>query len=345
MKPRQETSRPLQKWAVSAGWVYYTLLFGWLVAYALGGDWDGLLVPVNALAVWLFLPLPGFLVLAGLTRRIELWLAGAAGLAASLFLWGGLFLPGPQPAAALEGEPTPSLRVMTYNVYGFNQDSAGVAAAIRSANPDAVCFQELSPEMAAALVAALDNDYPYQLLDPQPRVDGMGTISKYPLSLGSRSLPGRWIGAPQVLEIAWNGRMIELVNFHMHPPGQLAPGPLRQRHNLRQQQAAALARFAQGSDRPLILAGDANAGELNDAYKTITSTGLRDAWREAGQGMGFTFPRQLAGFSPAWMARIDHVFLSPEWQILGSRLAPADNGSDHRAVMVEARVTAGPPSR
>lgn len=326
----------LLKWAVHFGWGYLILLMGWLAAFALGGDWGGLLAPLNALACWLFLPLPLFIGMAAATRRIGLGLAGAVGLAASLYLWGGLFLPGPEQASALSGASSTSLRVMTYNVYGFNNDQTGVIAAIRSADPDIVCLQELNYETAAALLDVLGGEYPYMVLDPSSGVKGMGTISKYPLRSSGQTLPLLWVGTPQLLELDWSGREITLVNFHMHPPGQLSPGSLRQRHAIRLAQAAVLAQLAAEVEQPLLLAGDANATDLNEVYQVITLAGLRDAWREVGQGMGFTFPRQLGSLSPAWMTRIDHVFLSSQWLIQTAKLAPVDGSSDHRGVVVEA---------
>lgn len=140
---------------------------------------------------------------------------------------------------------------------------------------------------------------------------------------------------PQALDLDWQGQAIRLVNFHMSTPGRLSPGSLLARYDIRQGQAADLAAYASQVEGPLILAGDANSAELNDAYRTITAAGLRDAWREAGFGLGFTFPRHLGALQPAWMARIDHVFLSGAWRITAAHIADTAAGSDHRAVIVE----------
>lgn len=52
---------------------------------------------------------------------------------------------------------------------------------IRQEDPDVVCFQELNPEIAAALQHTLLADYPFQALEARPGVTGMGVISKVPL--------------------------------------------------------------------------------------------------------------------------------------------------------------------
>jgi vancomycin resistance protein VanJ len=331
----------LARWPVAFSQVYFTLLAGWLLAYLLRGDWHGLLTPINALAHLLFLPLPlAVLVSLRFKRRRLLGLSLGAGVVFAL-LWGGLLLPGPAPAGAAgppartADAPGKTLRVMTYNVFGFNFDQRAVLQVIHQENPDVICFQELSPEIAAALQQALGEAYPYQVLAARRGVSGMGVISKYPLQPLSDGLEENWVGVPQTLELAWQGQSIRLVNFHMSTPGRLAPGSLLAQYTRRQQQANDLAAYASQAAGPLILAGDANSAELNDAYRTITANGLRDAWREAGFGLGFTFPRHLGLLQPAWMTRIDHIFLSAEWGIQAAHIASSAGGSDHRAVIVD----------
>lgn len=316
-------------------WLYLAGLFSWLTAFLLRGDWHGLLTPLNALAHLLFLPLP-LALLAGLIYRHKMLLAGGMLAAlASLYFWGGLFLPGPQRAAAALPVDTPTLRVLTYNLFGYNFETRAVAAVIRAENPDVAVFQELNPAMAAAFLAELGDAYPYQLLDGRTGVTGMGVISKIPVQPAAEQLPLEWVGVPQALDLTWQGQVVRLVNFHMVTPGRLSPASLQQRYTHRQQQAAALVAYARQAGVPVITAGDANSASLNDAYRTITAGGLRDAWQEAGFGLGFTFPRHLGIFAPAWMTRIDHIFVSPEWGLAGVHLADSAGGSDHRALLVE----------
>ena len=48
----------LHRYSVALGWVYFTVLFGWLALYLLTGDSLGYLGLLNNLAVYLFFPLP-----------------------------------------------------------------------------------------------------------------------------------------------------------------------------------------------------------------------------------------------------------------------------------------------
>lgn len=341
MKPTHTLFKTLIRWLVFFSRIYFVLLAGWLLAYLLRGDWNGLLTPLNALAPLLFLPLPLALLVGLFGRQRPLLVAGLGAALLFAILWGGLLLPGPGPADAHSSsnadhtDNTRAMRLMTFNVFGFNFDQQAVLEVVRQGDPDIVCFQELNPVIAAALQTELAAQYPYQALDARPGVTGMGVISKFPLQPRTDRLPGGWIGAPQTLDIHWQGRSSRLVNYHLSTPGRLSPASLLVQYSRRQEQAEALAAYAARVTDPLILCGDSNSADLNDAYRSITRGGLRDAWREAGFGLGFTFPRHLGSLQPAWMTRIDHVFISPDWTLRQASLARSAAGSDHRGVVVE----------
>jgi endonuclease/exonuclease/phosphatase (EEP) superfamily protein YafD len=140
----------------------------------------------------------------------------------------------------------------------------------------------------------------------------------------------------------WDGQTVILVNIHMVPTTQLAAATVVEPSiRLREAEAEVLVELARRA-RPVIIAGDANSAPLNESYK-ILARELRDSWREAGFGLGHTFPgstipgsdRPRLGrwYVPPWLARIDYVFHSPDWVTLGARLARVDSVSDHRAVV------------
>ncbi len=92
----------------------------------------------------------------------------------------------------------------------------------------------------------------------------------------------------------------------------------------------------------MIAGGDANATSLNVPYRILVSR-LVNSWKEAGFGLGHTFPgSNVPGSSrpniwgvpvPMWLARIDYVFHSSDWQVVSARLARFDGASDHRGVI------------
>ena len=321
----------------AAACLYLGTLFTWLAFYLLSGERLLVIALLNTLAVYFFLPLPLVALAAACTHRWELWVGALLGVAVFAWLWGGLFLPSPSRASA-GGE---TLTVMTYNVLGWHELSAPVIATIRQESPDVVLIQELNPSLAGALQDELADQYPYQVFDPQTGVSGMGVISRYPLEPLEQELPLDWIGAPQELSLEWNGRSIRLVNFHMQSStlGGLSRYGLD--NDKRTRQAEALVEYAAGAEA-LIAGGDANSTPLSAAYR-ILSGQLADAWKQAGFGLGHTFPGsdipgsmrpRLAGVPvPQWLARIDYIFHSAQFTTLHARTAQFDGVSDHRGVV------------
>ncbi len=87
---------PLNSFAFSllviGGWIYFAFLFGWLAAYLLTGDRIGLVSLLNLLAVYLFLPLPLVILVNLFLRRPAIWAAALIGVAAFIWLWGGMII-------------------------------------------------------------------------------------------------------------------------------------------------------------------------------------------------------------------------------------------------------------
>jgi endonuclease/exonuclease/phosphatase (EEP) superfamily protein YafD len=292
---------------------------------------------LNSLAVYLFVPLPLVLILAVWKRRNELWVGFAAVFAVGLFFFGELYIP-----KSLRDSSGTTLTVMTSNILGFNQQTDQVVASILSADADVVALQELSPQMAEVLQRDLLDEYPYQVLNPKEGVAGMGAISRYPIKQTSRSLPGSWVGTPQVLDLSLEGKIVTLINFHAIPPGTPAPEVLNRTTPIREQQARDLVALVESLPGPYILLGDLNSVSLSTAYATISER-LVDAWRAGGWGLGHTFPGAVSRGSsrpaiggipvPMWLVRIDYIFHSEDWRTLDAWIGPWDGISDHRPVV------------
>jgi vancomycin resistance protein VanJ len=331
----------IQRYAVALSWAYFTILFGWLVLYLLVGDRFSYLGLVNNFAVYLFFPLPIIATIALITWRKELIGGTLLGIAVFLWFWGALFLP--RLNVPKGGNPHPPLTVMTYNVLGSHGFSDPVLNVIRHENADVVFLQELTPGLALVMQTELADEYPYQILDARPAVWGSGTLSRYPLRETGETLPLEWVGDPQILELDFEGTPITLVNFHTFAYSYYPPAAVDA--NLRHREALAqeLADFAARTSGPLIVAGDANAASLSQTYRIISRSGLKDAWHEAGFGLGGTFPGSTVPTSsrwkigpwyvPQWLIRIDYVFVSPHWGIASARVAQFDGVSDHRGVI------------
>jgi endonuclease/exonuclease/phosphatase (EEP) superfamily protein YafD len=281
------------------------------------------------------------LLIAALFQRREGWILSALGVIVFVLFWGTYFVPMfSRPAG---GNPHLPLRVMTYNVLGAHQFTEPVIDVLRAEDVDVVFLQEVNPALGEVLETELIEAYPYQILDPIEGVQGMGVISRYPVRLTGERLPLNWVGVPQVLELDYGGIKVTLVNFHMFALRFRPPLAVDENFRYREAQAAALADFVSRTPGPLVIGGDANATDRNDAYRILTRSGLKDVWREAGFGLGHTFPGsdiqgssrfRIAGYPvPQWMARIDYLFHSPDFQTQSAHLAPFDGVSDHRGVV------------
>lgn len=325
--------------------IYVLLILAWWATHTrLGDTWWWLFV-VNALAVYLFVPLPLLLSLAWMTHRRRTWIGGIIMGLLGLHLYGGLFLPrSPSPP------PQQPLTIMSYNILRYHQDTDAILAVIRAERPDVVMFQELTPLVADALRHELHIRYPYQLLEPATDSSGMGILSSYPLQPTDIILPGEWTGPPQIATLTLPGHVVTLMNIHARSTSLGNGGPLtfhpetmERSIRAREQQAQTIATFAANHTHPLIVAGDLNATEQHHAYRII-SEHLQDAWRVAGWGLGHTFPGAASHGSsrphilgmpvPKWLVRIDYIFCSDDWRVVRAAIGSWDGISDHRPLVV-----------
>ena len=323
---------------LTGSWAYLTALFVWLILHRVAGDQLVTMSLLEFLAVYLFFPLPLLFIIALLCRSRAL---GAGILLAALVFtwhWGALFTPRLTPPAA-RGNP---LSVMTFNVLAWHDFTEPILETIRRENADVVFIQELNWNLAQVLEAELGDIYPYQIFDPIDGPRGIGTISKYPIRDTGTTLPGHWVGGPQIMELNWEGHDVTLVNFHMTSTTGISPRSMVV-ESLRWREGEAGELLKLGRERaPAILAGDANCTSLSRPYRILASE-LIDSWDEAGFGLGHTFPgsaipgsdRPRLGdwYVPQWLARIDYVFHTDEWATLSARLAHIDGVSDHRGVV------------
>jgi vancomycin resistance protein VanJ len=331
----------IQSWTIAIIWAYFAILYGWLAAYLITGDGIAIVAAVNMLAVYLFYPLPLVILAAVFLRNRGVWAGAVFGATAFLWFWGGLFLPRLARHSS-NVRPSHTLSVMTYNVLGVHNFTAPIIETIQSEDPDIVLLQELSPTLAGALKDELGAEYPYQVLNPRVGVSGMGVISKIPIQASGESLPLNWVGEPQILDLDWMGRRVKLVHFHLVPTTSTDPQDISATTELRRAEAQVLVAFARQFDGSVIAGGDANTTPLTGAHQIFTRE-LLDAWQEAGYGLGHTFPgsdipgswrpRLLGRPAPMWLARIDFLFHSPDWEALSARVAKFDGVSDHRGVV------------
>jgi endonuclease/exonuclease/phosphatase (EEP) superfamily protein YafD len=319
----------------AAAAAYLFCLAAWLLLWQTAGDASRWLFTLNALAIYLFVPLPFALAAAVWRRNLPLIAGSMVAAAVFVWLWGGLFWPNGHPEP--EG---PVLTVMTYNLLGSNQHAEEIVEALRDSDADIIGLSELNLTVAAAIERELAEDYPYRVLTPQEGVTGGGVISRFPINTSPHGLEDAyWASQPDVLDVEFEGVHLLFVRAHSSSGSS--------RFEDRERQAQLIADLAATTQLPLIVVGDFNALDTNESYRVLTGH-LYDAWRQAGSGLGNTFPGasrddspgskrpNLLGIDlPQWLIRIDYVFCSYDWQPIDARIGPWDGYSDHRPVIAE----------
>jgi endonuclease/exonuclease/phosphatase (EEP) superfamily protein YafD len=287
--------------------------------------------------MYLLAPFPLIGMLAAGLRSPGLALLAAVGSVLGLN-WGRLAL-GRGPRCG-----TPTLRVLTANVLGTNPSAAGIVGLIERERPDVVALQEVRPELCAELVERVGHLLPYSRLEPHARFAGAALLSRWPLEDLDSFLfrdAGHWCQRARVMV---EGRAVQLFNIHLDTPFEIYPrqgAPLpfgiRQRRNgARDREINELLGLIAEIDGPLIVLGDFNTPAGSRAHQQLLGD-LRDAFQEAGRGLGHTFPQPISVHGlwlPCEVIRIDYAFFRGPLQPLTTRTLN-QQGSDHRAVLTD----------
>jgi vancomycin resistance protein VanJ len=294
--------------------------------------------PVFALGYVVHLLLPAAALALPLALYRRRWRSVALeSVCALAFVW--LFrdvVLGREPHPAPEGAPV--ITVMTYNLGDGLATPDRLVALLRETSADIVGLEEVDVAAAAALTADLHDVYPYKVLHGLG-IPGKGLLSRFPI-LQSDLLelnPGR-PDLRAVLDL--DGVRVTVLVAHPPPP-RLARTGLRDRPG-GAEQLTALVATAKAIEGPLLVLGDFNMTRMHEGYKRLEEAGLRDVYRLAGRGAGFTTPTRLATFAQRGSAfgriplppvlRIDYVWVSGHWQPLEAWIG-GDAGSDHLPVV------------
>lgn len=278
----------------------------------------------NYFMPWLLfglVPAFGLAIVAG-RRRLAVALALPTLLITLTFA--PLFLP--QPSTALAGQE--SFKVMSYNIWGWNQEPAAMVRLIEREQPDILLLQEVTPRLARLLNSELADLYPDGQLHLAYEVDiGQAILSRYPLTPVEEGSyrKGR---TQKVLADTPNG---DIAVWNTHP---IHPLPWRQQYR----QISALVEDIAATTQPLIVGGDFNTTDQSETYQLINQY-LHNAHWEAGWGFGFSFPstdRPLRDKLPLpALVRIDHIFYSDHFFAHKARTLSEAGGSDHFPVAAE----------
>jgi endonuclease/exonuclease/phosphatase (EEP) superfamily protein YafD len=268
----------------------------------------------------------GALVLVCLALALRDWrlIVAAALLAAVNIMLLVAALPG-AAAQAAPGSPR-FLRVVTFNLWHYNDRMDEVAKFLAATDADAVVLQEVGKPHAALLRQALQSHYPYSVGDW-----GIIILSKHPILADGRidrpgyppwiSLMLRWVR----LEV--NGMKFELTGIHLARP--FYP-------ELQEQDIEALIAFAGGRTLPLVVAGDFNMSPWTEKLGRFE----RRSGLKRYNTFHPTWPMLRRGVPLLPLVAIDNVFASPQFAKIALMPGPR-LGSDHRPIVADLALQPG----
>ncbi|MBP7964153.1 MAG: endonuclease/exonuclease/phosphatase family protein, partial [Caldilineaceae bacterium] len=320
-------------------------LAAWTLLWLTLGDRTGFLALLNAFTFWgLVASLPGAIISG--RRPGGHW----ARLAALLSLFGlttryrRILFPTPQSPI-----PNPqSLRVLTFNLLKTDRDLAPVFAMLDREDPDIVCFQEVTPILAARLEAGLAERFPFRHWQPYaPTRMGLGIASRLPFAITDLfAHPGLEPFALGATVITPAGPLQIYAVQLVSPTNEVRCLGLTPLLRLRTQQARRLFAALDAAPHPALAVGDWNTTEGSDIYREAARR-FTDAWTTGGQplwrgpsawpGTWPTTANPFADVPIPPLLRLDYCFLSRTPTLTATHIHVVRDrlGSDHCPVVVE----------
>ena len=221
----------------------------------------------------------------------------------------------------------PTMRILSMNVYVENSNFAAIHAAIDAANADVIVLVEIDWRNWHPIIDPLTARYPHEF---SGNLYGAGVVVLSRLPFLNPATQPTHPGFPRPLVFNLGGRELALYGVHLVSPRRHTWYIERNR-----EQTETLAKLAEESKRPIVIAGDLNFSQLSPNYFRISSTGLRSTQDIVGFGVGNTWGpiwspwmNRILGF------RIDHILLSPQLTATTHHVGP-DTGSDHRPIIAD----------
>ena len=225
------------------------------------------------------------------------------------------------------------MKVATWNVNSIRMRERHVAAWLARVQPDLLLLQEIKCEAAQFPAAAFEAvGYRAEVVG-QKAYNGVAVLSRMPVEVAARALPGLPDGDAQARYIEVEAAGITVGNLYL--PNGNSGGEAGYAYKLAWMGLLAdRARALLAADRPCLFAGDYNVcptdedlapgvlaatdalvrAETRARFRAMLWLGLTDAVRAVTPtGPAYTFWDYQAGaFQKNWGIRIDHVLLTPQ---------------------------------
>lgn len=293
-------------------------------------------------------------VLSGLTAACYLLIKKQKIVAATGFIWVLLTFPLIKRMVGISNgqtklENVSALKVLSFNGECFDKKHKNDEH-LSKLQADIACFQEYSPNKDIELKYA--NSVVKLTQFDQKGLIGLAMFSQYPILKQYSKVWDRKnqpnINGYLCADIAYKNDTVRVVNVHLWSMGvriNLAFEALKKGHlktfaveladsfhrlkegfEKRDEQIREVESYVSGSKYPVIICGDFNETPFGYSYGKLKLS-FKNAFEEAGQGMGFTLNRQ------PYFARIDQQFVSNDWHVESYKTISSIDFSDHFPVM------------
>lgn len=218
------------------------------------------------------------------------------------------------------------VRVVSFNLLQGNEHLEAAERFLRECDADVIILQEVTPE-TATMLRRCEPIYPDQFIRGKKDSKGTALLTRLPVkNLRFEPAPGEELIGANIGEFtAPNGQLFTILGVHSHKPTS-AKGAAGQDKYF--DWLAERITTLRQSGTSLVVAGDFNATPWSRSFKRFTAASpLLDTSR------GVLFGATWNVWSPQRLL-IDHVFVSPEWRLLGREVGP-EAGSDHRPLIVD----------
>lgn len=295
-------------------------------------------------------------VLSGLTAACYLLVKKQKIVAATGFIWLLLTFPLIKRMVGISNGKVKLENVSTLKVLSFNgecfDEKHKTDEHWAKLQADIACFQEYSPNKD------IESQYANNVVKltkfDQKGLIGLAMFSQYPILKQYSKVWDREnqpnINGYLCADIAYKNDTVRVVNVHLWSMGvrinlaidalkkghlktfavELADsfGRLKEGFEKRDEQMREVESYVSGSKYPVIICGDFNETPFGYSYGKLKLS-FKNAFEEAGQGLGFTLNRQ------PYFARIDQQFVSHDWHVESYKTISSVDFSDHFPVMAK----------
>jgi vancomycin resistance protein VanJ len=204
-----------------------------------------------------------------------------------------------------------------------------VAEAISTFKSDLLGIGEYEWTRAGALRAQLDAQYPFSALYPE--ATDVALFSRYPIT-EKRLFRYPEVRSPFLRAIVdVDGTPITVYVLHLTSPNIIGL-PWTYTASMRDHELRLVLDLLATESGPLLVLCDCNFTDQSNAYGALRDL-LGDAFRDAGQGMGFTYPN--AHRLLPLLVRIDYIWYSGHFAVDSASVLDDSGASDHRPIMAK----------